>query len=212
MVRLKAFLTIMLLASAACSDANSPDVPMALAKRRTLLDAPVATTSSTTDSASREPSPIKLAEWAPPLTTYDTTFIAVQGKPSTHAIFFQQQPWMTYPVKYMELNIPPGAEFVDADGMPVPRGTIVPITVHADSGVISFEFGPHGSSFSERKPATLSVWWLFADLGSLSAAGLQVWYQGNSTEPWNALTTQIDLAGAYLEAPIYHFSNYAVAW
>jgi hypothetical protein len=136
----------------------------------------------------------------------------VQGRPGTHAIYFAQPSWMLQPVKYMELEIPPGAEFVDADGVAVPHGTIVPITVLADSGVIRFAFGPHGSRFSEHKPATLRVSWMFADLGSLSAAGLQVWYQTDSDDSWGVLSTEIDMVGMYLEAPIYHFSNYAVAW
>lgn len=158
------------------------------------------------------PTVLRLADWAPPLTTYDTTFYAVQGRPSSHALYFRQQPWELVPVKYMQLDIPSGAEFVDADGNVVPRGTIVPITVHADSGIVSFEFGPHGSRFSTRKPALLSVWWLYADLQSLFASGLKIWYQADSTQPWGALDTQVDLAGGYLVASIYHFSNYAVAW
>ena len=212
---LKTLLAITLVSGAACSDTLAPDVQPASAARDFFTSWPAIDTAWATWTTTKQPSepgPIRLAPWAPPLTTYDTTFLAVQGRPSSHAIYFQQQPWQLYPVKYMELEIPPGAEFVDENGNTVPRGTVVPITVHADSGVIRFEFGPHGSRFSTRKPALLRVWWLYADLGSLSAAGLQVWYQADSTDAWNSLSTEVDMVGMYLEAPIYHFSNYAVAW
>lgn len=208
---LRLLLALALAATAACTDATAPGTAP-LANRWSLQGASSSTTETGTDTSSAELTPLRLASWAPPLETYDTTFLAVQGRASTHALYFEKQSWQPTRLKYMELSIPPGAQFVDASGNPVAKGTVVPITVHADSGVVRFEFGPHGSSFSLRKPATLSVWWLFADLGSLSGAGLNVWYQPNCSESWNQLDTQVDVQGGYLTAPIHHFSNYAVAW
>jgi hypothetical protein len=207
----KALLTLAVIACSACSEVTSPDGQMLEARSRSWTDL-WSTGSCTTGGSSSELTVLRLAPWAPPLTTYDTTFIAVQGRPSTHAIYFVRQPWMAQSMKYMELEIPPGAEFVDAAGVAVPRGAVVPITVHADSATVSFEFGPHGSSFSTRKPATLSVSWWFADLGSLPADGLKIWYQAGAADPWSPLSTQVDLSLKYITAPIYHFSNYAVAW
>jgi len=76
---LRTLLAIALVSGAACSDTLTPDVQPARAARDFFASWPTTsidttyTTWTTTEQPS-EPGPIRLASWAPPLTTYDTTF------------------------------------------------------------------------------------------------------------------------------------------
>ena len=111
----------------------------------------------------------------------------------------------------MVINTPKDAQFVDASGIPLPKGSSVKLTVQADSQYVQLNFGPHGSTFS-KNPATVQVSWFYIDLSGLSASALQLWYQPDVNTTWNPLTTQVDFQFYWLVSTLDHFSNYAVAY
>jgi hypothetical protein len=201
-------------AVAACGDSTAPiDTEPSFAKGGNAKPTREATMIASTDdevataatAESGSPQMLKFAEWAPPLQTYDTTFVTYQGWRENFVIFFED--W----VQFMVLEIPNSAQFVDENGQPLPDGARVEITVHVDSTHIFLEFGPHGSSFTGNRPVMLWVWYKYSDLAD-NPEQLRVWYQPNSSEKWNSLPTEISKSGGWLKAPLYHFSNYAVAW
>ena len=78
------------------------------------------------------PTPLAFAADAPPLTTYDTTFVFKQGKDGVHKIHFKGIGVGADTVTFLRLTIPKFAQFVDAAGKPLPDGSTVNLTVHVD--------------------------------------------------------------------------------
>jgi hypothetical protein len=157
------------------------------------------------------PEPLRFASWAPPLETYDTSFTLVQGTASADTIYFKKRPGASSRELFMVLVLPQTTTFVDPAGHPLRAGSTVRLTVKVDKNVVRLDFGPHGSTFT-RKPALLYVWWQNTDLQSRRGNDLQLWYQPNKDAAWNALATQVSAEFTWLVAPLYHFSNYAVAY
>jgi len=189
----------------ACADSTGP-VPFA----GTMAAAKQTTSKTTTTTTSTVLTPVGFAAWAPKLETYDTTFMVTQGKASSDTLYFKKDAFGVR-MPYMVLSTPKDAQFVDASGNPVPNGTIVKLTVHADSQFIQLNFGPHGSTFS-KNPATVKVSWFYIDFSGMSASSLQLWYQPEVNTTWNPLTTQVDFQFYWLVSTLDHFSNYAVAY
>src|SRR5262245_53710897 len=67
-----------------------------------------------TNDTTYVPTPLRFASWAPPLETYDTTFMLVQGVASADTIYFKARPGTTERELFMVLAIPATATFVDA--------------------------------------------------------------------------------------------------
>jgi len=149
--------------------------------------------------------PLRFAPGAPPLQTYDTTVTIVQGRHNWLEIFHEDLTW------FITLDIPPSAQFVSADGTPVPSGEAVSLRARVDSPYVSFEFQPHGSYFTGSRPVELWVGLKHLDLEGRSEFP-DIWYQADSNEPWTALPTEVRLSGQWLVVQLTHFSNYAVAW
>ena len=158
-----------------------------------------------------EPSPVRFASWAPPLETYDASFTLVQGTASADTIFFQKRPGATEREPFMVLAIPATASFVDAAGVPLAKGSTVRLTVKVDREFVRLDFGPHGSRFV-KKPALLYIWWQNTDLQKRRPGDLHLWYQAEAGATWSALETDVSAASTWLVAPLFHFSNYAVAY
>ncbi len=160
---------------------------------------------STATPGSQAPNFLQFVEGSPPLTTYDTTFIAHQGWKQSFVIFHEDYNY------FMVLDVPGTAQFVDGLGQPVPYGTPVPITVHVDDEDVSFEFGPHGSYFTGKRPVVLWIYLKYVDVAN-AAGDPAIWYQPDSEADWSALPTNADKAGNWLKVELRHFSNYAIAW
>ncbi len=151
------------------------------------------------------PHMLRFTAGAPGLTTYDTTFVAHQGWKQHFVILHEDGNY------FMVLDVPGTAQFVDANGNPVPEGEQVEINVHVDGTYVSFEFGPHGSYFTGKRPVVLWVYLKYVDLEGASGQA-EIWYQPNTDSDWAALPTTVDKAGKWLKVQLRHFSNYAVAW
>lgn len=151
------------------------------------------------------PHVLRFTEGAPGLRRYDTTFVAHQGWKQNFVIFHEDGNY------FMVLDVPGTAQFVDADGNPVPDGEQVDINVHVDGTYVSFQFGPHGSYFTGKRPVVLWVYLKYVDLDGANGQA-KIWYQPNADSDWSALPTTVDKAGNWLKVELRHFSNYAVAW
>jgi hypothetical protein len=176
--------------------------------KTTSTDGSTPTTTTTTTSTAL--TPLRFASWAPRLETYDTAFVVIQGTASSDTLYFRKDQFGIR-MPYMVINTPRDAQFVDASGIRLSKGSSVKLTVHADSQFIQLNFGPHGSTFS-KNPATVQVSWFYIDLAGMSGSSLQLWYQPEVNTTWNPLTTQVDLQFYWLVSTLDHFSNYAVAY
>ena len=157
------------------------------------------------------PTPLRFASWAPPLETYDTTFTLVQGAAQSDTIYFRRRHGAAEREPFMVLAIPATARFVDAAGQPLADGSSVQLTVKIDRERVKLEFGPHGSTFS-KWPALLYIWWQNTDLQMRRGTDLHLWYQGEAGATWNPVETAVSASPAWIIAPLFHFSNYAVAY
>lgn len=196
------------LLTAACDSATdptaAPDVSAARRDRTDSRETATTSPSDTTAPVSSAPAPLQFLPGAPRLRTYDTTFAAHQGWKQAFVIFHEDGNY------FMVLDVPASAQFVDADGTPVPNGAPVAIRARVDSASVSFEFGPHGSYFAGSRPVVL---WVYLKYVALGSGGLpDIWYQEDATEPWNPMSATADRAGNWLKVELRHFSNYAVAY
>lgn len=194
----------------ACEGATDPAAEPAIsAAKGGRLAATDITSGSTTGTTAETPtgSPLvaSFIPGSPPLKTYDTTFAAHQGWRQNFVIFHEDGNY------FMVLDVPNSAQFVRADGTPLEYGEPFGLRAVVDDQSVSFEFQPHGSSFTGSRPVVLWVYLKYVDLGSAGTLP-KVWYQAESTDPWTETPTEVDRAGKWLKIELHHFSNYAVAW
>jgi hypothetical protein len=197
-------------AVAACGDQTGPQVddsPVFAKGGRKALSQPVMTM-------------LRHSPDAPPLMSYDTSFTAVQGERTEFVLHYvnpyvvalSYDRWELVGSWFMRVSIPKDAELLDETGLPAAVGDSVEITVLVDQEQFLVEFGPHGSTFLGKKPALLEFSLEFAELVELDPDMLDIWYRADAMGEWNALGTRFDKRGTKLQAPIHHFSGYAVAW
>ena len=144
----------------------------------------------------------------PPLRSYDTSFVIVVGRAATYTVPFVG--WM--PIPFLKLVIPQDAEFFDGPGNKLRNGTTVQVTLSIDREYAALSFGPHGSLFMGKQPAVLYLNYYFLDLDGEAPTAASVLYQPASGGAWTPQPTVVDLLHWWLVTPIYHFSNYAVAY
>ncbi|MFN0097756.1 MAG: hypothetical protein ACKVS7_03700 [Gemmatimonadaceae bacterium] len=216
-------LTLGLVGILACSDSTAPQIDgdlelsqaAASARRSGRTTSTSGGTTTTTDSppttttASGSWSPpvnaVKFATWTKP-STRDTSFSVVVGTASTHQIMYKGTL-----LPFLKLEIPATADFYDADGRTLAKGTKVTVTTLVDSVYAAVRFGPHGTQFS-RTPARVCLNYYGFQYSSSQSKSMAIWYQPNTATSWAAQPTQIDLDLFWLCAPLSHFSNYAVAY
>jgi hypothetical protein len=225
-IRMSSVVLLMLVAS--CSDQAGPDVAddVVLARggrwaTRTLttdngtagiLDISASPCVADTSGSELPRCTLRHREDAPPLETYSTSFIAVQGTP-TYFVVHYLEPALDGTVTktpFMTVTIPKAAKFVAADGSNLKQGDSVTVTVELDREYFHVEFGPHGSSM--RPAATLWYSLEYAEMSGSDADGASVFYRPTAGDAWTRLDTEWYRVGNYLAALIYHFSGYAVAW
>ncbi len=153
-----------------------------------------------------EPCVLRHATDGPPLATLETSFVAVQGRRAQLDFDWSDGEW------YGKVIIPRDAQLLDASGRPLAKGESVLITVELDPDRYLVRFGPHGSTFLGRNPALLIFDVERADFGTADPRATRIWYQPYEGDAWSALASTWDIKNWAIEVPIYHFSNYAVAW
>lgn len=203
----------------ACADGTGPlppgdSVAQVRSAGSTVAYASKTRTTTTPEAAPTTPAGLNPLAWAadaPPLTTYDTTFVFKQGNAGTHKIRFKGVGVGADTVTFLRLTVPKFAQFVDAAGNPLRDGGTVCLTVHVDRETLAVEFGPHGSTFTKRS-AILELNYGKANLAGLDPTTLAVWYQPDVNTAWSPTPTTVDIVGRWLTISLDHFSNYAVAY
>jgi hypothetical protein len=146
------------------------------------------------------PNFLKFAPWAGPLETYNTSFPVTVGTASSFTVNFKNSPF-----PFMKIEIPANADFFGASGLPLKNGTRVTVTVTIDSVYATVRF-------TQRNPAKLYLNYYALDLGGKLPSQLAIWYQPDPTVDWSAQPTDIDVSWMWLIIPLYHFSDYAIAY
>ena len=157
--------------------------------------------------AAAAPPVLRFAAWAPPLSSYDTSFAVVVGTASTHQIMFKGTS-----IPFLKLELPTSAVFFDANGVALNAGTRVAVTTQIDRVNAAVRFGPHGTLFSERAPAKVSLNYFALDLAGRRPDQLTIWYQPDDVTAWDPQSTRLDVQLWWLGANISHFSNYAISY
>ena len=202
---LRALLSFAAVTLVACSE---PTAPLASTAELSLVrGAEGVTATPTAITAAPLSTVLKFAAWAPPLSTYDTSFAVVVGTASTHQVMFKGAS-----IPFLKLEIPTSAVFFDANGVPLSKGTAVAVTARIDRVNATVKFGPHGTLFSERLPAKVSLNYFALDLAGRRPDQLFIWYQPDDATSWDQQATKLDVNLWWLGASILHFSNYAISY
>jgi hypothetical protein len=158
-------------------------------------------------AAAAAPTFLKFASWAGQLETYNTSFPVTVGSASSFTVNFKNSPF-----PFMRIEIPANADFFGATGLPLKNGTRVTVTVAIDPIYATVRFGPHGTLFTQQNPAKLYLNYYALDLGGKLPDQLAIWYQPDPTIAWSAQATDIDVSWMWLIIPLFHFSDYAIAY
>ncbi len=159
------------------------------------------------------PCTLRHVEGAPAVESYHPTFEITAGLPWQLWVYYEPDPVTGLRNPFVSISIPRDAEFVDESGRPIVKGETVRVTMDIDPEYFHVEFGPHGATFGGKKPAQVQFSLYYADLGGGGdPEALSVFYRSQVGDAWNSLPTEFDNRGWRVQAPIYHFSGYAVAW
>ena len=211
----------------ACTDGAGPAANDGFTERGEDLWKTAASTQDSVDTASfddwittiwgdtvaySELTVIAQAPYAPPLETYDTSFIAIVGRPTSFRVHYENVATWARPPVFMEITIPRDAQLVRPDGTAHAKGDSVAVNVTIHPERFEFVFQPHGSTFTGRKPVTVWLSLRYADFGSMSPELLRVWYQATEVDDWTTADTEVDPGFLSLTMKLRHFSGYAIAW
>jgi hypothetical protein len=160
---------------------------------------------------------------APPLETYQVSFVASRRQSSTVTVNYQAVNGDTVGRPFLRFSIPKWSLVAGAGGVPLMRGDSVTITLTIDPGAFSVDFQPTGVLFSNTTPASLTLWYENANpdlngdgvVDSTDAAlrqQLTFYYQLAGTSTWTKHPSNNDPATPSVTGALYHFSEYAVSW
>jgi len=160
---------------------------------------------------------------APRLQTYQVSFWAKRGTQTTVFVNYRRAPGQWLPDPFLRFKIPINGLVAGAGSIPLGRGDSVRITLTIDTVFFNVDFQPSGVLFSSSSPAQLAIWYQDAspDLngdGVVDATDqalkdqLAIWYRSSRTQAWRQVWSKNDPSQEVVSAPLYHFSQYAVAW
>jgi hypothetical protein len=163
---------------------------------------------------------IKQSATAPRLQRYQLSFWARRGTQTTVFLNYRRAPGQWFPDEFLRFKIPINGLVAGAGGVPLARGDSVLITLTIDTVLFKVDFQPAGVRFSTASPAQLAIWYKNADPdlnedGIVDASDealqeqLAFWYHG---KVWLKQWSKSDPTQLTVSGPIYHFSQYAVAW
>ncbi len=157
---------------------------------------------------------------APRLQTYQFSFWAKRGTQTSVFLNYRRAPGQRVADPFLRFKIPINGLVAGAGGVPLSRGDSVRITLTIDTVLFNVDFQPSGVLFSTSSPAQLAIWYKNADpdlngdgvVDAIDAAlqeQLAFWYHGRT---WLKQVSKSDPTQLSVSGPIYHFSQYAVAW
>jgi hypothetical protein len=157
---------------------------------------------------------------APPLETYRASFWAHVGEAAAVTVNYQPAAGDSVGQPFLRFDIPRNGLLAGNPGSDFKVGDSVSITLSIDSVGFMVHFEPAGLLFSPQFPANLTVWYENAnpDLngdGTVNGRDKQLerelafWYNGAT---WLKQSSKADTTQVSVSGPLYHFSQYAVAW
>lgn len=130
----------------------------------------------------------------------------------------------TIVLDYVRLDFPGEALLRRPDGSPIADGDSVLVTLSADPLTFRVALEPTGLEFDPEDPVRLRLRYQRAepDLnedGKVDAEDevirtnwLAVWLQDETSGAWTPIPAEHSLVSRKFDAPLEHFSNYAIAW
>ncbi len=167
---------------------------------------------------------VRMAEGAPPLQTYDTTFTAVRGEDAELRIDFEPPPGEDSGEEFLRFRLDDESLLSDASGNPIPIGGSIDIRVRIiDPERLEFEFLPARLRFNPEEPARLRVRYAnadddFDDDGDVDADDdrieqeLSIWRQETVGNPWVKIGSVVLEDLEDVEGEIVGFTRYSIAF
>jgi hypothetical protein len=183
--------------------------------------------SSGPDTETRQPGELtilRMAEDAPPLETYDTTFTAVRGEDAELRIRYEAQEGETSGEEFLRFRLDDGSLVNDEDGNPIPVGGSIQIRVRIlNPTLLDIEFQPAGLRFNPLEPAELRVRYARADDdfdedGDVDVDDdraeqlLSLWRQEQPGDPWVKIGSVVFEEFEDVEGDLFGFTHYAIAF
>lgn len=163
------------------------------------------------------------ADAPPPVTTF-VQFWAVRGQDREVSIFLRPRPGASDSLEFLNFKVPAEALAQYPDGRAFAPGDSVRIGIRIiDASRLIFEFTPSGLRFSSRTPAELEIEYgetdddvnddgrIDAD-DDLARRQFAIWRQSAIGQPWERLSSILDIDDEEVEADIFRFSNHAIAY
>lgn len=167
---------------------------------------------------------LRPAPAAPAFGTRTLSFWAIRGERTEVRLMYQLKPGQVDSTEFVRFRIDDKTLVSDSAGNPLANGDSVQITMSvSDTLKLIIEFQPSGLVFNPSKPARLWIKFGEADHdldedGTITAAdttlllGLKVWKQEQLALPWSLLASTVDTVEQEVEADIYGFTRFAVAY
>ncbi len=160
---------------------------------------------------------------APALETYQVSFWVTKGKAATLIVNYQAPDSQKVPDPFLVFGVPKDGLIAGPDDPHMAKGDSILLTVSIDPTRFLVHFGPSGTKFSAKSPATLTMCYEHMD-PDLNGDGvvdetdkalqqqISFWTQSMKEGAWFKLPTKYDPSNPCVSAQIFHFSEYAVSW
>lgn len=167
---------------------------------------------------------LRMAEGAPPLGTYDTTFTARRGEESELRIDYLPLPGESSGEEFLRFRLDNASLVNDENGNPIPVGGAVQIRVRiVNPSLLDIEFQPAGLRFNPSQPAELRIRYANADDdfdedGDVDADDdraeqlLSLWRQEQPGEAWVKIGSVVFEDFEEVEGDLFGFTHYAIAF
>ncbi len=167
---------------------------------------------------------LRLAADAPRPVVDFVQFWAVRGQDREVAIFLRPRPGASDSLEFLAFKVPAQALAQYPDGRPFAQGDSVRIGIRIiDASRLIFEFTPSGLRFSTRTPAELEIEYGECDddvnddgridgNDDIARRQFAIWRQSAVGQPWERLSSVLDIDDEEVEADIFRFSNHAIAY
>jgi hypothetical protein len=161
---------------------------------------------------------------APPLANPVVQFYARRGESREARIYYQPRLGRTDSTEFVRFRVPASSLAQRPDGTPMAPGDSILITIRVlDPARLILDFQPSGLRFAASSPAELKIKFAEAndDLdgdGDVDADDdarereLSIWKQEAPGLPWYRMASVIDFSLEEVEADLFGFTGYAIAY
>ena len=198
---------VLVLAAAACADDDAGTAPRA-----------------GTERPQDQLTFLRLAADAPPPVATSVAFWAVRGRDRQVSLWLRPRAGQSDSLEFLTFKVGANALLQYPDGRPFAVGDSVRIGIRLiDASRLIFEFTPSGLRFSPTNPAELEIEFGECDddvnrdgrvdtNDDIARRSFAIWRQGAIGQPWERLSSAVDVDDEEVEADILRFSNHAIAY